>query len=640
MLAEFARDAARAIDEWKRTGGPQRLQQYVREVLQSVIGIAQWLGNVAKWFKENPQALRLAKDIGAAAIGARVGGMFGPWGALVGGIVGAGAAEFAGASGREPPPTPVERQFLEQLFSRYEAGANIDRQYILRSMLTYYERGAISHAEFLHYYRRWAGLGARPRAAAAGTGFRPRPMPPSEQQMREAERRRREQQAIAQRASEMSASLAVRQADARLQDAMRDASAAGWTPQAVARVRSAYEAWKQASLRAASARAAGEPTPVARQLIAEAQFEVSERKREIEDAIQRGMQEAQQESARQAQELIEYRRQRVAGLLGAPPHERLYEAFTAMMPLPAQIAAAPFAPVGQEMLRVTLQAAQERERAVSEQMRRFGEMVGQAAAMEERRRALSYQAYQGFVAYGTPWAQAFGAPAPLAGAARFMTGVLSPITQALVDAVAEAQQRIREEWQQFWQDMATYTSNSVRDAFVRLTMDFMDNISRWEDALKDFVRSIKQMIQRAIAEWIYENFIKQGVESLLGGLLGRAQKGGGGKPSFGQVLGGVILSAAISWGLGQIFPGLGIFQHGGTALPGRLALVGERGPELIVPGVTSAVVTTEAVARALANLSHSTAPPQMNIYVNHDGDLGLAMRVGREVERGLRRWRY
>jgi phage-related minor tail protein len=168
-------------------------------------------------------------------------------------------------------------------------------------------------------------------------------------------------------------------------------------------------------------------------------------------------------------------------------------------------------------------------------------------------------------------------------------------------------------------------------------MDFMDNISRWEDALKDFVRSIKQMIQRAIAEWIYENFIKQGVESLLGGILGKAQ-GGGKKPNFGQMIGGVLLSGLIGWGLGQIFPGF--FQHGGTAVAGRLAVVGERGPEIIVPGMTSAVVPAEAVARALARIENGAMMPQMNIYVNHDGDLGLAQRIGREVERRLRRWRY
>lgn len=639
VLAEFARDAARAFDEWKRTGGPQRLQQFVREVLQSIVGIAQWLGNVAKWFKENPTALRLARDIGAAAVGARVGGIFGPWGALVGGLAGAAGIEIATTPDRAPPPTPVERQFLEQLFSRYEAGANIDRQYILRSLLTYYERGAISHTEFLHYYRRYATLGAKPRAAAGGGGFRARPMPPSEGSIREAEKRRREQQAIAQRASEMSTRLAVRQADGRLQQALQDASAMGWTPQAVARVRSAYEAWKQASLRSASAQAAGEPTPIARQIIAEAQYEVTDRKREIEDAIQRGMKEAQAESARQAQEMIEYRRQRVAGLLGTPLPERLYEAFTGTMPLTARIAAAPFAPIGVEMVRTVLQAAQEREQLLSEQTRRFARMMTESAALEEQRRVLSYRAYQGFAALGAPWAQAFGVAAPLAGAARFMAGVLSPVGQALVDAVAEAQMRIREEWQQFWQDMATFTSNSMRDAFVRLTMDLMSNINRWGDALKDFVRSVKQMIQRAIAEYIYENLIKRGVESLLGGILGKAQRGGQ-KPNIGQIIGGVALSAVIGWGLGQIFPGLGIFQHGGTAIGGRLALVGERGPELVVPGVTSAVVTADAVARALANLSASAGPAQMNIYINHDGDLGLAARVGREVERGLRRWRY
>lgn len=615
VLADFARDAARAIDEWKRTGGAERLKAYVREVLQSIVGIAQWLGSVAKWFKDNPAALRLARDIGAAAAGARVGALFGAKGAIAGAVVGGVGAELYDLL---TPSAGVKE------------GERLERR--MQSLL-----GKATGISAWHPEATSGGTRTGEKTSAVSATLRVRPMPPSPEALREAERKRKEAQAVAQRASEMSASLAVRRANSELQMALRNAEAVGWTPQAIAKVRTAFAEWKQASLREASARAAGEPTSIARLMIAEAQFEAAERQREIEDAIKRGQQQAAEASARQAEQQIEFLRQRVARMGGVPAHEALTEAFFSMMPLTARIASIPFAPVLQEMFRVSINAAQEREQQMSASIQRFASMMSTAAALEERRRAYSYQVYQAISGYGAPWTQAFGMAAPLAGTARLMLGTFNPIVQAMVDAVAEAQVRIREEWMQFWQDMATFSSNSIRDAFVRMTMDFMDNINRWEDALKDFVRSIRQMIQRAIAEWIYENYIKRGVESLLGGILGKAQSQNK-RPSFGQVLGGVLLSGLVSWGLGQIFPAF--FQHGGTAVAGRMAVVGERGPEIIVPGMTSAVIPAEAIARALARIETGSATPQMNIYVNHDGDLGLAQRVGREVERTLRRWRY
>jgi len=622
VLADFARDAARAIDEWKRSGGPERLKRYVREVLQSVVGIASWLKNVADWFQKTPGALRLARDIGAAAAGARVGGLFGPWGAAIGGAIGAAGVEAWDLLSPSEGARAEERQ-LQRMGALLSKATGISA----------YHPGRYTTAP----------PAAPATAGAGGVQYRVRPAAPVETPEQAAQRaaalrQARQQQQIAQRAAEMSASLAVRQADRRLQEALQAAATQGWTSQAVARVRSAYQAWRQASLQQAAARSAGEPAPIARQILAEAQFEVAERQQEIESSIRRGVQEAQQASARQAMEQLEYLQQRVRALAGIPLHEALYGAFTAWLPLPVQVAAAPFAPIGQEMLRVMLAAAQAREQEVQAQTQRFVAMMERAAALEERRRLFSYQMFQTLSAYGERWAQAFGVAAPLAGGARLMMGVLSPIAQALVDAIGEGMEQVRKEWQQFWQDMATFTSNSIRDAFVRMTMDFMDNVSRWEDAIKNFVRSIKQMIQRAIAEWVYESYIKRGVESLLGSILGKAQESK--KPSFGQVLAGVALSAAVSWGLGQILPGLFRFQHGGSALAGRLALVGERGPELIVPGVTSAIISSEAVVRALARLENMGSPAQINISINHDGDLGLARRVGREVERGLRRWRY
>ncbi len=528
VLADFARDAARAIDEWKRTGGAERLKAYVRDVLHSIVGIAQWMGNVAKWFKDNPAALRLAQDIGAAAFGARVGAIFGPKGAIAGAV--------AGGVGTE----------LYRLLSPSEGVKEGER--LEDRMIT-----LLGKATGIAAYHPERQVPTTATSAKPAPTLRVRPLPPTPDVLRQAEQQRKQAQAVAQRALEMSASLAVRRANSALQMALRNAESAGWTQQAVARVRTAFAEWKQASLREASMRAAGEPTPIARQIIAEAQFEVDERQREIEDAIKRGQQQTAETAARQAEQQLEFMRQRVARMGGVPAHEALTESFFGLMPLGARIAAAPMAPIMQEMLRVTLAAAQERQQEINAAVQRFASMMPALAALEERRRAYSYQLYQATAGYGAPWAQAFGVAAPLAGAARIMVGAFNPFVQAMVDAIAEAQLRIREEWMQFWQDMATFSSNSIRDAFVRMTMDFMDNINRWEDALKDFVRSIKQMIQRAIAEWIYENYIKRGVESLLGGILGKAQSQNK-KPGFGQVLGGVLLSGVIGWGLGQIFP--------------------------------------------------------------------------------------
>ncbi len=243
VLADFARDAARAIDEWKRTGGAERLKAYVRDVLQSIVGIAQWLGDVAKWFKEHPAALRTARDLGAAAVGARIGGVFGPKGAIVGAILGGSGIELYDLF--TPSPGVREGERLENRMATL-----------------------LGKATGISAYRPGRQLPTTAAPTKPTTTLRVRSLPTSPESIRQATRQRMQASSVAQRALEMSASLAVRRANYALQTALRNADSVGWTPQAIAMVRTAFAEWKQASLREASVRAAGEPTAVAKQIMA------------------------------------------------------------------------------------------------------------------------------------------------------------------------------------------------------------------------------------------------------------------------------------------------------------------------------------------------------------------------------------
>lgn len=119
-----------------------------------------------------------------------------------------------------------------------------------------------------------------------------------------------------------------------------------------------------------------------------------------------------------------------------------------------------------------------------------------------------------------------------------------------------------------------------REISASLT-DAVLGFGRAEDAALSFLRTIQQAILRQTVE--------KGVNKLVSSLLtvGLGALGGGGATGPGSTgFQTSIGTAGFNFGL----------AHGGTARRGEAHLVGERGPELFVPGRTGAVIPNNALA--------------------------------------------
>jgi hypothetical protein len=104
-----------------------------------------------------------------------------------------------------------------------------------------------------------------------------------------------------------------------------------------------------------------------------------------------------------------------------------------------------------------------------------------------------------------------------------------------------------------------------RDSFVDAFASVIDGSKSAKDALLDFGKSVEQMISRIA------------VQNIAEALFGGAKGGGGGM--FGGFIGDFFKS--IFGGGGGGFGGF--FADGGFPPPGKLSIVGERGPEVIMP---------------------------------------------------------
>lgn len=664
VLSDFARDAAEAIDRWKATGGAQRLQETVRDVMSAVIAIMQMIWQAVQWLQKNSIVFRgiidaIAARMGwkaGASIGGAIGSTFGPWGALIGAGLGAGGAELLQWQFRQTQEQNRNVAALRQQIQKVIAkkGSPQLKQRIIQQMLEIsLEQGAISSEDvdaILQWMRGQLGQAGAPAPGQAPglPRFLAAPPRPSMEAQKAAQKAAAQQKLAAekQRVAEAQASYREWSAQNRLQQAIQEAEQAGWTAASIGKVQSALAAWKQAYLQAASVRSAGEPPAIAQIALARAREEIAIQEREIQERIQRGQERAQQEKARQWQEFVQSYRQRILTAGKEPIEERLWMGAMAPFPPLIRFGLEPLAPIYKAVLRRGYEEyiAQERERQLQERIKAEQEQI--RAEQERRMREAQRRQIQMLAGYGGLWAEAFGAPAVAAGAMRMALGGISPLARMIADAIAQAQIAVRQRWQEFWEAMAEFASDSVRDAFVRMTMDLMANLGRWKDAFKDFAQAIRQMIQRAIAEIIYERFIKRAVDQLLAQViaaLSRGKGGGGGGKQKSGLLGGALMGYSVGGWLGAAVGGLlgaiGIFQHGGTLLPNQIGWVGERGPELVVSGTSAAVLSSQRVADLLSRLQEPRVGT-VNVYINSMGDVDMARRVGREVDRALRRVRY
>ena len=158
-------------------------------------------------------------------------------------------------------------------------------------------------------------------------------------------------------------------------------------------------------------------------------------------------------------------------------------------------------------------------------------------------------------------------------AAAVQIAAYEQVTQAIEDQIAQ-QERI-----------ADIMSNSFGDAFTSI----IDGTKSAEEAFKDMARQI-------ISE-LFEILVVQRLVGQIGGALG----GGGG-------------------GLGAIFGGLfgGNRASGGTVMGNTPYLVGERGPELVIPGSRGTVMNSDLTNKSMSGSQPVNVTQVFNINGNGD----------------------
>ena len=161
-----------------------------------------------------------------------------------------------------------------------------------------------------------------------------------------------------------------------------------------------------------------------------------------------------------------------------------------------------------------------------------------------------------------------------------------------------------------------------KDIANGLTGVFSDAFgSIFTEGFSGFAARLKEGFGQLLSD-IAAKFVQAGLYTLFNKLFGLGLGGGGG---FGSILGGLF-------GGGR--------AEGGPILPGRAYLVGERGPEIVIPQSAGTVVPNAALAGAgsvqITNHFHITAP---NGTIRQESQRQVAARAGESISAALERRR-
>jgi len=145
-----------------------------------------------------------------------------------------------------------------------------------------------------------------------------------------------------------------------------------------------------------------------------------------------------------------------------------------------------------------------------------------------------------------------------------------------------------------------------------------------EQAFADFLRSIADMLFQAAKQMIAQ-YIAIGIARMFAG-MGSYQMSGGGMPFGG--------SGAAPAGLNTSFIGSPLFEraNGGPVTGNRPYLVGERGPELFVPGAQGNIVPNNAMGSANVTVNVDASGSSVEGDSEEAGQLGKLLGAAVQAE--------
>ena len=164
----------------------------------------------------------------------------------------------------------------------------------------------------------------------------------------------------------------------------------------------------------------------------------------------------------------------------------------------------------------------------------------------------------------------------------------------------------------------TEAADTIKTTFSDAFSDFIVGAMSAKDAWREFVNSMLAGLSK-----IFTNYALQGLFGMMG------QSGGGLLSSgLGSIFGGLFKGGTFGGGLPSTGPYIPGMANGGTAVGGRPILVGERGPELFVPGQTGSVIPNGKMG--------STININNNIEINKPSSQAEGQQYGAIIARQIK----
>lgn len=175
-----------------------------------------------------------------------------------------------------------------------------------------------------------------------------------------------------------------------------------------------------------------------------------------------------------------------------------------------------------------------------------------------------------------------------------------------------------------YMDSLNQSAGQVSESLQRAAADGFGALN---DGLTDAIMNSKSLGEafHDVAAQIIRDIVRIGVQQMIVKPLANWLFGGQGESTGGNTGGGFSWSKMLN--VASSFFG-GFRANGGDVMSGKAYMVGERGPEMFLPGANGSIIPNEALQ------SGSARGPSIVVYAN---DAVLTSWVERAVERGYRR---
>ena len=167
--------------------------------------------------------------------------------------------------------------------------------------------------------------------------------------------------------------------------------------------------------------------------------------------------------------------------------------------------------------------------------------------------------------------------------------------------------------------------DAVGNALTSGVMGLIEGTKQAKEVFADFLKSVGQILAQEGAKMI-ATYIAIGIAKAFAGLLG-----GGSKTTPPTTLPGAASQTGLGLNIGGVDQGIAnnFAANGGPVNAGRPYMVGERGPELFIPGSSGGILRNEEMRQMMGRSPAGAGAPQMN-FTFETTNIGGTEFVSRE----------